>query len=186
MSWRIRIDMKATKGVVAALALGLLIETCAASDAELRNGVNQSNYEFALKLARRLFYKTDRTPSELTAARQHFLSARQFAEPNNLRVCEFCLMHQSADFERAERHCLRAVVVDEYHALMALAHIYEFGPEAIRNQTHAYACYLLVAQIKGGELYEPARAGRKRVGRKLSRAERKAIDVRAGAGWSLF
>ena len=181
----------AGKAIVVML-LALFAASGAASDradlallrAELRGGVDRENYEIAFALARRLFYTVERTPHELKEAQQHFKSARQFAAPNYLRVCEFWVAR--LDFKRAETHCRRAVEEDEYHALMALAHIYEFGAEEIRNPVQAYSCYLLVAQIKQGELYELAQAGKKRVGRTLSRAERKRIDKQAGAGWSLF
>lgn len=177
---------------VAVMLLALFAAPGAASDradlaspkAELRGGVDKENYEIAFALARRLFYTVDRTPDELKEAQQHFKSARQFAAPNKLRVCEFWVAR--LDFQRAENHCLRAVQEDEYHALMALAHIYEFGSKEIRNPLQAYSCYLLVAQIKAGDLYELAQAGKRRVGRMLSRAERRQIDKQAGAGWSLF
>lgn len=172
--------------------LALFAASGAASDradlaslkAELPDGVDEENYERAFTLARRLFYLTDRKPHELKEAQHIFELARQFAAPNNLRVCEFWVAR--LDFQRAENHCLRAVEEDEYHALMALAHIYEFGSKETRNPMQAYSCYLLVAQIKGGDLYELAQAGKKRVGRMLSRAERRQIDKQAGAGWSLF
>ena len=181
----------AGKAIVVML-LALFAASGAASDradlaslkAELRAGVDKDNYERAFELARRLFYSVDRTSHELKKARQTFELARQFAAPNNLRVCEFWVVR--LDFKRAETHCLRAVEEDEYLALMALAHIYEFGSKETRNPAHAYSCYLLVAQIKQGELYELAQAGKKRVGRTLSRAERRQIDKQAGAGWSLF
>lgn len=153
---------------------------------EPRNDAARASYEVALSQARRLFYNADRTKDDLEDARDHFKLAKNYLEPSQLRVCEFWLMHPTQDFGRAEKNCLRALAEDEYHALMALAYIYEHGPEGIRNPAYAYSCYLLVAQIDQGDLYQLAKAGKKRMARELSRAERRRIDSRAGTGWSLF
>ncbi|TQV68156.1 hypothetical protein FKG94_23995 [Exilibacterium tricleocarpae] len=142
--------------------------------------------ESALTLARRLFYNADRTAADVQQARHYFMSAKDFIEPSHLRVCEFWLMHAAQNFKRAEKHCLRAMQEDEYYPLLALAYIYEQGPEGIRNVAHAYGFFMLAERFKQGDLYSLARAGKKRVGRELGHARRREIDSKAGTGWSLF
>ena len=163
---------------------------CVEAGAEVQHGgvalEEAAPYDTALLLARRLFYNPDRTDRDLAEARGHFRHARKSLAPSKLGDCEFWLTHPTQNLKRAEQSCLRALGEDEYYALMALAHIYELGPEKLRSPANAYKCYLLVAQVKTGDLYEPAKAGRERVGRELPRAERREIEKQAGIGWSLF